>query len=534
MTNEASQQRQHVQHVQPPQPPQQTRGTGLLLAVLLGGQAMANVDIAIVNVAVPSIERSLHTTGGQTTAVVAGYTLAYAILLSTGARLGGMLGHGRVFLWGVGAFTAASLACGAASGPASLILARIGQGAAAAFMVPQVLVGIHNHFEGQKRARAIGYYAVALSASAAFGQAMSGFLIAANVFGSGWRSVFLVNVPIGILLIAAGARRLGAERGHGAQGFDGWGVLTFSVAMALVVAPVVFGRDMGWGPTTWICLGASVPAFGAFIAIERGVSVRGGRPLLDLGIVARPEVAFGLLSQAAVTATYFSLLFVLALYLQRGLGKAPEYSGLALVPWVLAFGVAGPVLSRIPRRVGRFSPVVGCLLLTMAFASISWSTRSERAGDDLRLLALLGLGGLGLGTTFSGQIANLTAAVPVGNASDLSGLFNTMAQVAACVGVAVFGTLYFTVETRATTSAIPSASSAFSTVAASLAAMAMLGAIAAYLSVRRPMESAGDRSPSAFNPDTHDNLTRDERKRASDERSRKAIGGGVGGADSQT
>jgi len=176
-----------------------------LLAVLVAGQFMANVDIAIVNVATPSIHRELHASGGALEFIVSGYVLAFAMLIITGARLGRIVGYRRMYLAGLAGFTLASLACGLAPGTGALIGARIAQGACAAIMVPQVLTGIQVSFDGRARARALSVLVLAMSGSAVVGQALGGPLIAADVLGSGWRSIFWVNVPVGVAALAGPA-----------------------------------------------------------------------------------------------------------------------------------------------------------------------------------------------------------------------------------------------------------------------------------------------------------------------------------------
>lgn len=173
--------------------------SGLLLAVLLGGVFMGNVDIAIVNIAMPSIRTSLHATGSELVLVASGYTLVYALMLIPGARLGEMAGYRRIFLLGTGVFTISSLILSLAPNALVLILTRAVQGAGAALMAAQVLTGIQLNFEGHERARAIGWYTAVLSGSAVIGQVLGGVLIAVNLFGAEWRSVFLINVPIGLL-----------------------------------------------------------------------------------------------------------------------------------------------------------------------------------------------------------------------------------------------------------------------------------------------------------------------------------------------
>ncbi len=185
-----------------------------LLAVVLTAQFMALLDVFIVNVAVPTIGSELHASGAGLQSVVAGYSITYAVLLITGARLGDLLGHRRVHLAGLALFTAASLACGLAEGTGELIAFRLVQGAGSAMMIPQVLSLIQRHFTGEERAKALGAYSAVLATGAAAGQVLGGVLVSADLFGTGWRPVFLVNVPVGVVLLAVGSRVLPRDDFH--------------------------------------------------------------------------------------------------------------------------------------------------------------------------------------------------------------------------------------------------------------------------------------------------------------------------------
>ncbi|MEU9840151.1 MFS transporter [Actinomadura sp. NPDC048032] len=409
------------------------RRPALMLAVLLAGQFMVNVDTAVVNVAGPSIRADLRPSGGALGLVVSGYTLAYAVLLVTGARLGQARGHRRMFLLGLGAFTAASLACGLAPSTGVLVAARLAQGAAGALMVPQVLSGIQLHFTGPARARAQGLLAVALSGGAVAGQVLGGVLVSADVGGLGWRPVFLVNVPAGVVLLAVGAWLLPADAGGRGARLDLAGAALLSAAALLAVVPLLFGREAGWPPWTWASLAACVPVAALFVRRQR----RAASPLLALGVLGRPVVAWTLGALGLATGTFYAMMFVLALYLQDGLGRSALFSGLALVPWVAAFGIAGALVPRLPARVAARAPVAGYLLLASAYA-VAGLTRPDGAA----LAVLLGFGGLGLGLGFAPHLGRLTAHVPDRYAADLSGLANMNFQLAGVAGVAVFGTLY--------------------------------------------------------------------------------------------
>ena len=235
---------------------------GLVLAVVLTGQLMAVLDTNIVNVAIPSMHADLHASGALLQLIVAGYTIAYAVLLITGARLGDILGHRRVFRAGVLLFTLASLGCGLAPTAGVLVGLRFAQGVGAAVMIPQVLSLLQRTYQAPgPRARAMSLYATVISGGAVLGQVVGGLLISADVFGSTWRSVFLVNVPIGIAVLLCTGMLPGVLAGIG----------------GLFAAMMVFG---GW-------------LFGFALELQDGL----GESALRAGLTFAPAaVAFALVS----------------------------------------------------------------------------------------------------------------------------------------------------------------------------------------------------------------------------------------------
>jgi hypothetical protein len=450
---------------------------GRLLAVLLMAPFMAQADATIVNVAAPSIHADLGTSGAELELVIGGYLIAFAMLLITGARLGQTHGYRRVFLLGVGVFTGASLLCGLAPGPIVLIVARVLQGAGAALMFPQALSGIQLSFSGAERARAIGLYAIALSGGAVAGQILGGVLVSAELLGGEWRSIFFVNVPIGVAVIAAGVHYLPTADGRAARRVDVAGVITLSGAVLLVVVPLVLGRSEGWPAWTWLSLAASIPAFAAFVAAERRVRARGDAPLVNLDAMAPRAVSSGMLAVAAATSTYYGLLFTLALYLQQGLGRSALFSGLTLVSWVAAFGAAGQIVRRLPPRFGRLAAPAGCLLLAGAYTALSASLFAGRHPEAL-LVVLLAAGGLGLGTQFSALIVHLTNAVSERHVHDISGVTTTTTTIAGAIAIAAFGTAYLSLASDG------AATHAFAVVTAAFAAIAILAAALAHGATR--------------------------------------------------
>ncbi|MEU4194651.1 MFS transporter [Kribbella sp. NPDC026611] len=417
-----------------------TRNRNAILAVLLTGQFMANIDVAVANIAGPSIGIDLRASAGAVGLVVSGYVVAFAVLLITGARLGSSLGYRTTFLLGLTVFTVASLACGVAPDVGTLIVARFVQGAGAALLVPQVLSGIQLHFQGRDRLKALGYFSIALSGGAVVGQLVGGVLIAADLFGTGWRPIFLVNVPIGIALGIAGRRILPADAAGHRDRLDLGGVLALSVTVLLVIVPLLLGSERGWPTWSWVCLLLSLPALLSFQYGERRTARRGGRPLIARQVLASRSVRAGLLAHACTTGTYFALLFVLALYLQDGLHKGPAYSGFAMVIWVAAFGLAGPVIPRMRRGV-HWMPVVGCLVLAVGYlAVLAYLVFGGRTGP--LLFALLGVGGLGLGISANTLIGAVTSSMTPEYAADLSGVVATNAQLSGALGVALAGSTY--------------------------------------------------------------------------------------------
>jgi MFS family permease len=430
-----------------PGSPPGVQRSGWLLTSLLGGMVLGNIDIAVVNVAIPSIRVSLQATAGELELIVSGYTLAYALLLITGARLGEIHGRRWMYLLGLTVFTASSLACGLAPNGAVLVGARSIQGIGAALMVSQVLTEIQVHFEGAARRRALRAYTAVLGISSVIGRALGGVLVSADILGTGWRPIFLINIPIGVGLIIISFVFLPTSEPSHRQKLDLAGVGLLSVGLLMLVTPLVFGQDQGWPLWAWLCLFGSVPVFALFVRVERRVADGDGYPLINVHVLTRKRISLALFSQASTRACYFALLFVLALYLQQGLGKSATYSGLVPVSFAATFALAGPVLGRVGPRVRRLAAPVGGLLMAVAFVGMAVGVSADMRGTAW-LVLLLGIGGLGYGAAFSGTLTHLTKSVEPRYAPDVSGLFNTTLQIGGTLGVAVFGTVYLDLARR--------------------------------------------------------------------------------------
>jgi MFS family permease len=275
---------------------------------------------------------------------------------------------------------------------------------------------------------------IALASGAVAGQLAGGLLVSADIADSSWRPVFLVNVPICAGVLAAGLRLLPRDEQRTASQLDLAGVAALSATLLLLVVSLTVGRSAGWPAWTWACLIASLPASWAFLASQRRTTATGGKPLLDVRAVSRPPVLHGLLSLLSATSTYYALLFTLAQCYQQGLGRGPLTSGLILLPWVAAFGVAGQVTQRISGRYGPVLPAASYALLTAAYLATSAALVTGRPGAAV-FAVLFAIGGFALGAGFATLVGHVTNSVPASYAPNISGVTTTTLQIGGAIGV---------------------------------------------------------------------------------------------------
>ncbi|MFE3793515.1 MFS transporter [Nocardia tengchongensis] len=417
-----------------------------VLAVILLGQFMAVLDASIVNVAIPSMRTSLHASGSGLQLIVSGYVIAYAVLLVTGARLGDRFGQRTMFIAGLTLFTLASLTCGLAWNPASLIVFRFLQGIGAAAMVPQVMTLIQVTATGNTRARALSAYAAVISGGMVAGQILGGLIVSGDIAGTGWRGVFLVNVPIGVALLVVAPRILPAPAPRATRRLDlpGLAVLTASV-LALSV-PLVLGHEQHWPLWTRIMLGASAFGFAAFALVERWVHRRGGEPLFSDRVVRAPGLLLAAATLFLIMCTFGGWVFILTIHLQSTLGYSPVHAGLLFVPNGVTFGLVSLNWTHIPDRFHRAMIPGGLLLAAASTIAMGLSLRDGHSIDpvDLVVLAVMGIG---YGLAFSPLMNRATGKIPVTLAADASGILVTCVQLGVVIGVATFGTLFLTLAT---------------------------------------------------------------------------------------
>ncbi|MFD4634108.1 MFS transporter [Streptomyces sp. NPDC058284] len=461
----------------------------LLLPTVLAAQFMALLDVFIVNVAAPTIRGELHASGAELQLVVAGYTITYAVLLITGARLGDRVGHRRVYLAGLTVFTAASLACGLARSADALIAFRLLQGAGAAVLIPQVLSLIQRNFAGEARTKALGAYAAVLATGAAAGQVLGGVLVSADLFGTGWRPVFLVNVPVGAVLLAVAVRVLPrddrGERAAGrARGLDLPGLVLLGAAVSLFTVPLVLGQQKGWPLWSWLSMTAAAVCFALFCAYESRLARRGGAPLIAPRILRTPGAGLAVFRIWAVMAVNGGFLFVLTLHVQGGLGHSALRAGLTFAPTAAVFGLVGLTWRRWPQAVQRVLIPGGFALTAVSTAAVGLLLRDGGDGGPGLYAALAGVGaGLSLG--FSPTLTRTLATVPAEDAADASGLLATVTQLGQLTGVACFGALFLNRFESAGAPGAYTSGSALLVCAYALAAVAALGAVSGLVRMRR-------------------------------------------------
>ncbi|MFJ8631266.1 MFS transporter [Streptomyces sp. NPDC093568] len=413
-----------------------------LFTVLLAA-ALPLIDFFIVNVALPTIGHDLAASEAVLELVVAGYGLAYAVLLVLGGRLGDLFGRRRLFLGGMAAFGLTSLACGLAPSAWTLVAARIAQGAASAAMLPQVLATIQAATTGGRRAKAMSLYGATAGLSMVAGQILGGVLVAADIAGTGWRSVFLVNVPVVLVGLFLAARAVPETRSQHPEPLDGPGTVLLAVALVTLLAPLTEGRAAGWPLWTWLSLAAFPFVAAAFYLVERRADRQGRTPLVPPSLFALLSLRRGLVMIVPFSIGFSGFMFVIAVALQQGAGHGPVEAGLALVPMAVAFffvSLAGP---RLVARHGTRIVTAGAAVQALGVALIALA--AWRSWPGLGLLELLpgaAIAGAGQALQLPVVFRIVLSEVPAARAGVGSGVMITTQQSALALGVATLGTLF--------------------------------------------------------------------------------------------
>ncbi|HET9754671.1 MAG TPA: MFS transporter [Myxococcales bacterium] len=398
------------------------------------GLGMALLDVTVVNVAVSAIQSGLDTGVRGLSWVIDGYTLAFASLLLLAGGLGDRLGARRMFIAGLTVFTAASALCGAAPGLGTLIFARILQGVGAALFMPSSLAILRQAYpRAQDRARAIGIWSALTAVAAASGPVLGGILVAAF----GWRSIFLLNLPIGVVAVAMASRFVGPSPRSAGTGLDLLAQLTAAAALALFTWALIERPLRGWtSPVILFALAAALAGLRAFVVLER----RSAHPILPLRLFA--DRTFSSTASAALlyAAGFFGSVLVLSLDFQQVRGEGPASAGLHLTAITLSFGATSVLAGRLAGRHGTRGPILAGL--AALFASAAWMAALPSAAPYALLAPALVLMGMGAGLVAPSMNAAILASVPPSLSGIGAGVLNASRQVGTALGVAVFASLF--------------------------------------------------------------------------------------------
>lgn len=414
--------------------------------IVLTAVVLEVADATIVNTALPAIRGALDATPAQMQWIVAGYLLALGSLLLLGGRLGDALGHSRVFLAGVGAFVTASALCGLAQDPTQLVIARLAQGAAGAMMAPQTMAIVQLLYTPLERVGRLAYFGLILGLAAIAGPIAGGVLIEMDLLGLGWRLIFLVNLPIGVVTILVGRLVLPEAEEHAKMRVDPAGALIFASAFGAVLYGLINGAEAGWDATllALTTVGAGLLAVGWQRARRR--RQEGAPSVLATDLFSTRTFRWGILAAFGFSSASIGFLLVFAVALQQGLGLTPLETALVHVPFgagvMLAVGVIVP---RLLPRMGKRLPLLGGMLMTGGVAAALLSISAGDGGSP-GLLALLAVAGVGMGL-LSGPLGPIVVA-EVDNrlAGTASATFRTAQQIGGALGIALVGAAYFSVS----------------------------------------------------------------------------------------
>jgi EmrB/QacA subfamily drug resistance transporter len=421
-----------------------------VLAVTQLAGFMSLLDVSIVNVALPSIQRDLGASTGTVQWVVSGYALAFGLALVPAGRLGDTLGRRRMFLIALSAFVVTSALSGAAPTAWLLVSARLLQGVAGGMLAPQNSALIQDLFRGAERGKAFGILGATIGLSTAAGPVVGGLILAAFTGPDGWRWIFYVNVPIGLVALVLAARLVPSTSGGGLRGahLDLVGSLLLGGGVLSLLLPVVQAETGGLG-RWWPLLGAAVLLLAAFAWWEIRTVRRGRQPLLDPRLARTSGYAAGLGIGLVYFTGFTGIWLVFALFFQDGLGYSPLRSGLAVTPFALGVAASAVIAGRLVARLGRWLTVSGLATTTVGLVAAALVLR--HVGGDAAgwaAAAPLLVGGLGGGMVTSPNITLTLESVPVQMAGAAGGALQTAQRVGSAIGTAVLATIFYQVLTR--------------------------------------------------------------------------------------
>ena len=420
------------------------RSRGVATTVLMVATFMDLMDSTITNVALPTIGKNLGATPEQLEWTVAGYVIAFATLLITGGRLGDIFGHRRIFVIGIVGFTLASLEAALSQTGDLLVTSRVFQGGFAGIMMPQVLSSVQVMFAPEERAPVLGIIGSLSALGAVGGLILGGWLVTADLLGMGWRSIFLVNVPIGVVLVVAALLFVPRSRSEHPLRPDLVGVLLGGLGVFLVVFPLTDGRAAGWAWWIWAMLITSPFVIAAFVWQQGRMLKAHKAPLLPLPLFRDRGFASGQLVQVLSSIGNGGYVLILLYYVQSALGFTALAAGLTLLPFALGSMAAAPLAILATKRIGKWAVLLGGLVQAAALTWVMWTIWTAGAvltGWDVT--APLTLVGVGMMTLIMPLTSITLESVPTPDAGAASGTLTTFGQIGMVLGVALAGSVFF-------------------------------------------------------------------------------------------
>ncbi|GAA2654346.1 MFS transporter [Streptomyces vastus] len=417
----------------------------IALAIVMTAAFMDLVDVTIVNIAIPSIQREAGASFGQIQWITAGYALAFAAGLITGGRLGDIHGRKRLFLIGIGGFTLASALCGFAVNPEMLVASRILQGGMAALMVPQVLSIVHATFPAHERGKVFGLFGAVVGLGAVSGPLLGALLTEWNLFGLEWRPIFLINLPVGIAGLILGRRYITESKAPRALKLDLVGVALVTLGLLMLLYPLTRGRELGWPMWGYVSMGGALVVFAALVAYERRKTARDGSPLVELSLFKVKSFAVGIAVQTVFGIALGIFFLVWTFYMQIGLGWGELRAGLTGVPFSIAVSMAaGLSVQKLTPRFGRKVLQAGALIMALGVVIYIWE--SERYGLSIapwQMALPLVVMGVGMGLIVAPLTDAILSEVPREHSGSASGLISTVQQMGNALGLGLVSVVFF-------------------------------------------------------------------------------------------
>lgn len=417
----------------------------IALIVVATAFVMDLLDSTIVNVAIPAIQTNLHASFASIQWLVAGYLLAFATFLITGGRMGDVFGYKKIFLFGVGGFTVASLLSGLAWSPEILIFTRMIQGASAALMVPQVMSTMQIMYKPSERGAINGLFGAIGGLSAALGPVIGGILIHANLFNLDWRPIFFINVPVGIVAFILAMRFLPEGRSQHPLKLDMVGTILVVITLSLIIYPLIQGRELDWPIWTFIMLGAAIPVFLVFIWSQRRKDRKDSSALVQPSLFKVRSFGSGLVINMIFQVAMAGFFLTFGLFTQIGLGFSPIHAAFTGLPIAVGIMISMIIFGgKIIPNLGRKAIIIGATVMPLGLTILVITIFT--VGVDINTWQLIPgqlIAGIGMGFLFGSLYTAVLNGVDIKHAGSASGTLNAVQQVGAAIGIAVIGVIYF-------------------------------------------------------------------------------------------